>query len=118
MVKNLDSHARINMTAMLSEDDGANWPWRLLLDARETSYPEAACAPDGTIFIVYDHGRCSDREILLSRITEEDILAGTPQSPGTFLNRVVSKAPAHPALGDWYRQALELYDQATLPLPL
>ena len=118
MVKNLDARARIGMTAMLSEDDGASRPWKLLLDTRETSYPEAACAPDGAIDIVYDRGRCSDKEILLTRISEEDILSGTVRSSGAFLSRIISKAPAGPALGDWYREALTLYDRATIPLPL
>ena len=118
MVKNLSPEKRVMMSAMLSEDEGKTWPFVLTLDARETSYPEAALAFDGSIFIVYDRGRCSHKEILLSRITEQEILQGKISDPASFLNRIISKAPEIPALGRWYREAVTLYANQLISLPL
>ncbi len=76
---------RTNLTAFLSEDDGRTWPHRLLLDDRQTgddssddaiSYPDAVESNDGRIYIVYDRNRQTDQEILMTVITEEDIMAG------------------------------------------
>ena len=94
---------RSHLTAMLSEDEGKTWPYKLLLDERQSvSYPDAVEAPDGNIYITYDRERgcflssmaevyaCS-REILIARITEEDILAGKLVSEGSYRKRVASK---------------------------
>ena len=55
---------RCNLTAMLSEDDGATWPYTLLLDERdEVSYPDAREAEDGYIYVTYDYQRVTNREI-------------------------------------------------------
>jgi hypothetical protein len=48
---------RSHMTAFVSDDDGATWKGGLLLDERESSYPDGAQAEDGTLFIIYDHQR-------------------------------------------------------------
>ncbi|WP_228484997.1 sialidase family protein [Cellulosimicrobium sp. JZ28] len=86
---------RTNLTALLSDDDGATWPHRLLLDDRDdVSYPDAAIGPDGQIYVTYDHDRFGDRGIYLARITEDDILAGTPSSPGSELALLVNRALA------------------------
>ena len=37
------------------------------------SYPDGGEAPDGTIYIIYDYSRRTEREILLAAFTEEDI---------------------------------------------
>ena len=79
---------RSHLAAMLSEDDGASFPYKLLLDERSNvSYPDAKEADDGFIYITYDRERggfkssldevyaCA-REILYARITEEDIIRG------------------------------------------
>lgn len=106
---------RNNLTAMLSEDEGKTWPYKLLLDARDdVSYPDAKEAADGYIYITYDRERgeylyhtqntrrgialhtlegayqCA-REILIARITEADILAGKLVTPGSVLQRVASR---------------------------
>ena len=94
---------RSHLTAMLSEDEGKTWPYKLLLDERQSvSYPDAVEAQDGNIYITYDRERgcflssmaevyaCS-REILIARITEEDILAGKLVSEGSYRKRVASK---------------------------
>ncbi len=94
---------RNNLTAFLSEDDGKTFPYSLLLDERKgVSYPDAQFCADGFIRITYDHLRgCFKssleevysfaREILVAKITEEDILAGKLVTEGSELKRVVSK---------------------------
>lgn len=94
---------RNNLTAMLSDDEGATWKWKLLLDERDdVSYPDAFEAADGYIYIVYDRERgafkrnvseaqkCA-REILLARLTEDDIIHGRVSNGGSRLKQVVSK---------------------------
>ncbi|MBM3843428.1 MAG: exo-alpha-sialidase, partial [Verrucomicrobia bacterium] len=81
---------RSHLTAYLSEDDGATWKGGLLLDDRlVVSYPDGDQAADGTIFLVYDHNREGDREILMARFTEEDVLARQPVSPGARFRLLV-----------------------------
>jgi hypothetical protein len=48
---------RSHMTAFVSDDDGTTWKGGLLLDKRESSYPEGIQVEDGTLFIIYDHQR-------------------------------------------------------------
>ena len=79
---------RSHLTAMLSEDDGKTWKYKLLLDERaNVSYPDATENGDGYIYITYDRERggflnslekayASAREVLIAKITEEDIIAG------------------------------------------
>lgn len=91
---------RSHLTAMLSEDDGATWPYTLLLDERiEVSYPDAKEASDGFIYITYDWERVKKREILMARITEEDILKGYCHNPGSRLRILVNKALGQPDIG-------------------
>ena len=86
MVNNDSTVKREKMTAYLSDDDGATWPHRLLLDAREqVSYPDGTEAPDGTLYLIHDFDRMNGGYVLMSRITEADILAGTPVSPDSAL---------------------------------
>ena len=88
---------RSHLTAMLSEDDGATWPYTLLLDERdEVSYPDAKEAADGYIYACYDHQRVTEREILMARFTEEDILKGELCDPGSRLRILVNKALGQP----------------------
>jgi predicted neuraminidase len=68
---------RSHLTAQISTDDGKSWTPGLLLDGRDgVSYPDAAEAPDGSIFAIYDRDRGGTGEILLARFTEADALAG------------------------------------------
>jgi len=95
--------SRSHLTALLSEDDGKTWCAKLLLDERDfISYPDVKEADDGYIYIVYDHERgaykksldsalsCA-REILMAKITENDILQGEIKDNGSYLKRVVNK---------------------------
>ena len=88
---------RSHLTAMLSDDDGETWPFTLLLDERnEVSYPDAKEADDGYIYVTYDHERVKEREILLARFTEDDILKGEFKSEGSFVRCLVNKALGQP----------------------
>ena len=103
LINHLDFTGRNNLTAMLSEDEGKTFPYKLLLDGRSSvSYPDAALTPDGKIHITYDRERGAflqpgqhvldqAREILTACITEEDIIAGALVSEGSYLQRVAYK---------------------------
>lgn len=84
---------RSNLTAWLSRDDGVSWSGRLILDEREdVSYPDAVEDREGNIYIIYDYSRFDRKEILLCRVTEEEILAGKIYLDASFTKRVVDKA--------------------------
>jgi uncharacterized protein (TIGR02145 family) len=87
------SHREL-LKAYLSKDDGETWEGGLMLDERyHLSYPDGIQAPDGSIYVVYDHGRYpgTHREILMAVFTEEDVLAGKP-SENTRLKVLVNAA--------------------------
>ncbi|MGN6134208.1 MAG: sialidase family protein [Aureliella sp.] len=89
----LDAHGgRVQLSAWLSEDDGATWRGGLVLDERSgVSYPDGIQAPDGTIFISYDRNRSTDGEILLARFTEEDVLGKRLTTPTSKLKMLISR---------------------------
>ena len=96
----LEKHrtARTRMTAYLSDDDCKTFSHKMLLcDEGEISYPSATLGKDGAIYIVYDQGRgvVGQHTIFLSKITEEDILAGKRVSAESFLNNIVSRPSDH-----------------------
>lgn len=81
-----------HLTAYLSEDGGASWLGGLLIDSRETvSYPDAAQARDGRLFVIYDRNRGTDREIWMAVFTEDDILSGACASYDCLLQMPVSR---------------------------
>ena len=83
--------SRTYLTAALSSDDGETWPYKLLLDNRfEISYPDAQQDGDGNIYIIYDCNRWSSMEILMAKVTEEDIMAGELIRNTSFLRRLVN----------------------------
>lgn len=94
---------RNNLYALLSEDEGKTWKYKLLLDERNNvSYPDAFVTDDGVIHITYDRERGGflnslddvyneAREILYARITEADIIAGNLVDSNSRLKVVVSK---------------------------
>lgn len=84
---------RSQMTAHLSEDDGKTWTSSLILDERgNVSYPDGAQTADGTIYIVYDRERYSDKEILVARFNENDVKAGKIASSDSQLKIIANKA--------------------------
>lgn len=93
LVNHVDYHGRNNLTAKLSFDDGKTWVGGLVLDERKNvSYPDGTEAPDGRIYIVYDHERYRDREILMAVFTERDVLAGQCVSEDARLRVLISRA--------------------------
>ncbi len=107
LIKNDHARERIRMTALLSDDDGKTWSHSLLVDPGESSYPDAAEGPGGTIYLVHDRGRTTFREILCSRFTEADIIAGKLVDFDSYLCQIVSKAPARPRNPDAARLQAE-----------
>lgn len=77
---------RSHLAAFISADDGQTWTGGLVLDERNNiSYPDGCQAPDGTIYISHDRERDRRGEILLSRFTEADVLAGRLTGPRSRL---------------------------------
>lgn len=103
LVNHVDFVKRDHLTALLSEDDGKTWKYKLLLDERDNvSYPDMAEGADGYLYIVYDRERgdkrgCLDaayacaREILYAKVTEADIMAGKLVSQESKLRCIISK---------------------------
>ncbi len=72
-----DATWRTNLTAYLSTDDGETWSHKLLLDERgNVTYPDTIQSSDGTIYVIYDRERTSEKEILMATFTEDDVVAG------------------------------------------
>jgi hypothetical protein len=70
---------REKLMAFVSDDDGRKWSGGLMIDERDhVTYPDGVQAADGTIYIVYDHNRTPDGEILFATFREEDVRAGKP----------------------------------------
>jgi hypothetical protein len=88
---------RTHMTAYLSDDDGATWPYHLLLDERATSYPDAAQDKDGVLHVVHDFGRYREKIVCYHRITEADIRAGRLVTQGSRLGGIANQA-THPTI--------------------
>lgn len=94
---------RNNLKAMISRDDGKTFEGYLMLDERaDVSYPDAVEGSDGFIYVVYDRERGAKydpkfnydyhaREILMAKITEEDILAGSLVNSDSRLKITVNK---------------------------
>ncbi len=90
--KELHKHTGRNyFSAWLSQDDGKTWKGGLVVDDRENvTYPDGFQAPDGTIYVSYDHNR-GPGEITMARFTEEDILAGKLVCPKSKLKMLITK---------------------------
>lgn len=86
-----NNNGRDKLSAWLSEDDGKTWKGGLLLDDRpRITYPDGTQAPDGTLYVTYDHDR-GKGEIMMAKFTEEDILAGKIVSLRSELKIIVCK---------------------------
>ena len=93
LVNHVNFKGRSNLTALLSDDDGLHWKYSLLLDERgDVSYPDGVEGSDGFIYIIYDYNRSTDREILMAKLREEDIVAGRIISNSSALKIVTNKA--------------------------
>ena len=91
--KDCDNCGRSHLTAYLSDDDGQSWQGNLLLDERErVSYPDGVEADSGKIYVIYDRGRDTDREILMATFTEQDVNKGKCVTGQCQLKVLVNKA--------------------------
>jgi hypothetical protein len=91
MVNHATTSSRSLMTAYLSTDDGATWPYKLTLDGRDdVSYPYAY-EDAGKIYVAWDKGRYKEKEIRFACITEDDVKAGAFRSAGAVDKGVISK---------------------------
>ena len=85
--------SRSHLTAYISEDDGQSWQGGLLLDERiAVSYPDGCQDADGNIWIIYDHQRYREGDILFAKFTEQDVLAGKLVSDIGKLKQQISHA--------------------------
>mgnify|MGYP000910283254 CR=1 FL=1 len=83
---------RSHLTALLSTNDGKTWDHKLLLDeANEISYPDAVQIANGDIWVVYDRGRTSHKELLQTIFTEQDIIDGAFNSENSTQKEIISK---------------------------
>ena len=91
LICNEDRKIRKNMTVCLSEDDGASWKYKKCIDTREElSYPDADYY-DGKIYLTYDRGRNTHKEILFASFTERDIIENND-----ITVKIISKPPVSP----------------------
>ncbi len=71
-----DYEGRVDMTAYVSDDDGATWQGGLLLHAGKCAYPDGDQAPDGTIYVGFDDDRFGEQKLFLRTFTEEQVRKG------------------------------------------
>jgi hypothetical protein len=99
-INHYNFNGRNNLTAMISKDDCKTFEGFLMIDERDNiSYPDAVQDDEGNIYIIYDRERGTTyeklpdpaREILLAKVTEEDILAGKVINKTSWLKRIISK---------------------------
>lgn len=85
---------RSHLTAHLSDDDGRTWKHSLLLDERKgVSYPDGVQDQNGRVYIIYDYNRTRDKQILMARFSEADIIAGkVDEAPSAWSRIVVNQA--------------------------
>jgi len=100
MVRNNASQGRrTHMTAFVSDDEGASWKGGLLLDGRESSYPDGVQTRDGRIYIIYDHqrytlNRAGERgvgSVQMAVFREDDVRAGRPVSDDVRFKVVITQ---------------------------
>lgn len=85
---------REQLMAFVSDDDGATWQGGLMLDERDhVTYPDGVQAKDGTIYLIYDHNRTPDGEVLFANFTEEDVRAGKAVSNKVRLRVLIARLP-------------------------
>jgi len=81
--------SRTYMTAMISTDDGATWPHRLVLREAGGSYPDAYEDDKGNIYVTQDSDRAKGM-IWMHKFTEADIMAGEIVTEGSAFNMLVN----------------------------
>src|SRR5690606_34031020 len=95
LIYNQDNEQKMrkDLTAYLSEDDGKTWPHKLLIDERDSvSYPDVAQNSKGVIYITYDRSRGGEKEILIAKLTEQELKKGDFVSDRARKKIVISKS--------------------------
>ena len=88
---------REKLMAFVSDDDGKTWKGGLMLDERDdVTYPDGVQAADGKIYIIYDHKRTPDGEILMATFHEDDVRAGRAVTDKVRLRSVISRLAPTP----------------------
>lgn len=97
---------RRTMVVSLSEDEGKTWKYDFMIDERRgVSYPDFATDDEGNIYIIHDCQRDNrqeqdeenplksnaEKEIVVTKITVDDIKAGKLVSGGSYLKNIISK---------------------------
>ena len=126
LINHVNFNGRNNLAALLSDDEGITWSKGLLIDERDNvSYPDAV-ESDGFIYIIYDRERgayksnydeakAEAREILMAKITEEDILNGKLVNNESRLKCIVSKLDHYDGNPDlMYKTPINGYTSAEL----
>jgi hypothetical protein len=96
---NAPEGGRSHLTTFVSDDNGATWNNGLVLDERESSYPDGVQAADGAIYVIYDHqrytlNRAGQRgvgSVVMARFREEDVRAGRPVSGAAQMRSVITQ---------------------------
>lgn len=90
----VEKTGREKLMAFVSDDDGATWTGGLMLDERdEVTYPDGIEAPDGTIYVVYDHRRTPAGVIQMATFTEADVRSAKPVSDKVRLKLEIDRLP-------------------------
>ena len=116
LINHHETNTRNNLTALLSEDEGKTWKYKLLLDERFVSYPDACQDENGYIYVVYDYERgcavkslkeayANAREVVYAKFTEEDVIQGALVSEESKLKCTVTR------LGRYAREQENPYDE-------
>ena len=66
-------------------------------ERRDVSYPDCTEDENGNLYIIYDRERYDAKEILMAKVTEEDILAGRLVTPTSRLKVVLNRATGEKA---------------------
>ncbi len=79
---------RSHLMAFISKDDGNSWSKGLLLDERKgVSYPDGQQIEDESVCIIYDYNRTKEQMILMTSLTEDDILGNDYDSRIVEVNK-------------------------------
>ncbi len=76
---------RKTLTAYLSKNGGISWPYRLVLEPNQCSYPDVIQDNSGNVFVVWDKSRATQGFIYISKFTENDILNGDSSKVKSYL---------------------------------
>lgn len=85
---------REQLMTFVSDDDGRTWLGGLMIDEREeVTYPDGVQDTDGKIYVIYDHQRTPDGEVLFAVFTEDDVRASRDVSGQVRLRQLVDRLP-------------------------